>query len=276
MSPMFRPACSAPARSKSRSRAAARPTSSAPGGARLDQGLSKATDRSADASATPPVRPSSAPMPSQVRLHFGVHKHMHQPYYNTTDLNYWDGEKEGIFGSRAGNYTDFIPAAIRQYIAGGLPHAGLSTSWSGSLIEQLDRCARDGLCGGRFAGWSGALRAIAREKTALGNPRCDFHRLRLLSPADGADPGAKHHPADRVAPAGHPRCIRRRGLAGVVPAGDSLSRANDPGAEEGRHRGGDLRFHPPFPRLPATIPTPGLERRHAAAEPGRAGQPAGP
>ncbi|MDD1650564.1 MAG: glycosyl hydrolase family 57, partial [Methylococcaceae bacterium] len=46
---------------------------------------------------------------AEVKLYFGIHKHMHQPYYNTTDRNYWDGEKEDIFGSRGGNYTDFIP-----------------------------------------------------------------------------------------------------------------------------------------------------------------------
>lgn len=124
-----------------------------------------------------------------VKLYFGIHKHMHQPYYNTTDALYWDGEKDGIFGSRAGNYTSFVPAATHQYAAGGLPHGGLSTSWSGSLIEQLDRCARDGLCGGAFGGWNGALRAAVAEKTALGNPRIDFtafgffHPLMPLIPA---------------------------------------------------------------------------------------------
>jgi hypothetical protein len=126
---------------------------------------------------------------SPVKLYFGIHKHMHQPYYNTTDRYYWDGEKDDIFGSRAGPYTSFIPAAARQYVEGGLPHAGLSTSWSGSLIEQLDRCQRDGLCGGRFNGWAEGLRAIAQEKTALGNPRVDFtafgffHPLMVLIPA---------------------------------------------------------------------------------------------
>ncbi|HSO42633.1 MAG TPA: hypothetical protein VLR47_07320, partial [Rhodospirillales bacterium] len=124
-----------------------------------------------------------------VTLYFGIHKHMHQPYYNTTDANDWDGEKDGIFGSRAGNYTSFVPAAVRQYAEGGLPHAGLSTSWSGSLIEQLNRCDRDGLCGGAFSGWNGALRTIAQEKTALGHPRLDFsafgfyHPLMALIPA---------------------------------------------------------------------------------------------
>jgi hypothetical protein len=119
---------------------------------------------------------------SPVKVYFGIHKHFHQPYYNTTDRNYWDGEKDGIFGSRMGNYTDFIPAAAWQYIHGGLPHAGLSTSWSGSLIEQLDRCARDGLCGGGFGGWNNALRGIAGEKTRLGNPRVSFSGFGFFHP----------------------------------------------------------------------------------------------
>ena len=118
----------------------------------------------------------------EVKLYFGIHKHMHQPYYNTTDRNYWDGEKDEIFGSRGGNYTDFVPAAVRQYSAGGLPHAGLSTSWSGSLIEQLNRCARDGLCGGRFGGWNESLKATAQDKTALGNPRLDFSAFGFFHP----------------------------------------------------------------------------------------------
>jgi len=119
---------------------------------------------------------------AEVKVYFGIHKHMHQPYYNTTDRNYWDGEKDGIFASRIGNYTDFIPAAVRQYIAGGLPHAGLSTSWSGSLIEQLDRCAVEGLCGGRFAGWNGPLRELAGARTQLGNPRIAFSAFGFFHP----------------------------------------------------------------------------------------------
>jgi len=126
---------------------------------------------------------------AEPKVYFGIHKHMHQPYYQAADRNYWDGEKEEIFGSRGGPYTEFIPAAVCQYIDGGLPHAGLSTSWSGTLIEQLNRCARDGLCGGRFGNWTGELSRIAAEKTGLGNPRVDFtafgffHPLMALTPA---------------------------------------------------------------------------------------------
>ncbi|TVR96408.1 MAG: glycosyl hydrolase family 57 [Rhodospirillales bacterium] len=131
--------------------------------------------------------PRRAPAPAggdaaEVKVYFGIHKHMHQPYYNTTDPNYWDGEKDGIFGSRGGPYTHFIPAAVRQYADGGLPHGGLSTSWSGTLIEQLNRCATEGLCGGRFSGWNEALREIARENTALGHPRTDFVAFGFFHP----------------------------------------------------------------------------------------------
>jgi hypothetical protein len=130
----------------------------------------------------PKARASAGGDAGQVKLYFGIHKHMHQPYYNTTDLTYWDGEKDSIFGSRGGPYTDFIPAAVHQYEAGGLPHAGLSTSWSGSLIEQLNRCAHDGLCGGRFANWNGALKALAQVRTVRGNPRCDFTAFGFYHP----------------------------------------------------------------------------------------------
>ncbi|MGZ8371238.1 MAG: hypothetical protein ACXWVH_09315, partial [Caulobacteraceae bacterium] len=44
-------------------------------------------------------RRAAATAAGAVTLYFGIHKHMHQPYYNTTDANYWDGEKDGIFGS---------------------------------------------------------------------------------------------------------------------------------------------------------------------------------
>jgi Alpha-amylase/alpha-mannosidase len=135
-----------------------------------------------DAGAKPAPRVTAGGGGAPVKLYFGIHKHMHQPYYNTTDRNYWDGEKDGIFGSRGGNYTDFIPAAVRQYISGGLPHGGLSTSWSGSLIEQLDRCARDGLCGGRFGGWNHSLASMAHDNTALGHPRIDYTAFGFFHP----------------------------------------------------------------------------------------------
>ncbi len=128
------------------------------------------------------VRAMSGNLPTDVKIYFGIHKHMHQPYYNTTDTQHWDGEKDHIFGSRHGPYTHFIPTAVRQYIEGDLPHAGLSTSWSGSLIEQLNRCASDNLCHGRFRNWSAELQRVAQTKTILGNQRVDFSGFGFFHP----------------------------------------------------------------------------------------------
>lgn len=142
----------------------------------------------------PPVESFPVPAVTLVKsrepvIYFGIHKHMHQPYYNATDSDYWDGEKDAIFSQRAGAYTQFIPAAVRRYIESGLAHAGLSTSWSGSLIEQLNRCAETGRAHGLFRDWSRELRNVAQTKTAFGNPRLDFtafgffHPLMPLIPA---------------------------------------------------------------------------------------------
>jgi hypothetical protein len=122
-------------------------------------------------------------------IYFGIHKHMHQPYYNVTDTDYWDGEKEHIFASRQGPYTRFIPAAVEQYIHGGLPHAGLSTSWSGSLIEQLDRCTKKDCARGVFGNWNEGLRNMAQAQTVLGNPRVNFTAFGMFHPLMPLIPG---------------------------------------------------------------------------------------
>jgi len=126
-----------------------------------------------------------------VKLFFGIHKHMHQPYYRAADTGYWDGEKDGIFGSRAGNYTQFLKDAVDQYIGGGLPRAGLSTSWSGTLIEQLNRCAAEGLCGGVFGSWANALKAIAPRTTDgnVGAKRMAFTDFGFFHPLMALIPG---------------------------------------------------------------------------------------
>jgi hypothetical protein len=107
---------------------------------------------------------------------------MHQPYYDAVNVDYWDGEKDGIFAQRQGPYTRFIPEAVWQYIHGGLSHAGLSTSWSGSLIEQLDRCADTGRANGVFQNWQQGLCEVAQYKTAFGHPRINFTAFGYFHP----------------------------------------------------------------------------------------------
>lgn len=134
-----------------------------------------------EVSAPPRARSSVADNPG-VKVYYGIHKHMHQPYYNATDKGYWDGEKQGIFSSRHGAYSSFVPMAVRHYLNGGLDRAGLSVSWSGTLLEQLN--GRGG-----FPGWSDELRQIAQETTSGGHPRCAmvafgfYHPLMPLIPA---------------------------------------------------------------------------------------------
>ena len=134
-------------------------------------------------------RKSEKSISKQVKIFFGIHKHMHQPYYEATQPEYWDGEKDEIFGTRTGPYTTFIPAAIHHYEKGELDHGGLSTSWSGTLIDQLNRCEKKGLCGGNFSDWSSPQKETLNHRTLKGNQRLCysafgyFHPLMPLIPA---------------------------------------------------------------------------------------------
>jgi hypothetical protein len=132
------------------------------------------------APAAPKVQTSTSS--NGIKIYFGIHKHMHQPLYRAADPLFWSGELDGIFGTRQGAYSEFIADAIERYVRGGLAHAGLSTSWSGSLIEQLNRCHQEGLCGGRFSNWNQRLRQAAQSRTAAGNPRLDFTAFGYFHP----------------------------------------------------------------------------------------------
>lgn len=117
-----------------------------------------------------------------MKLYFGIHKHMHQPYYRAAETSYWDGEKDSIFGSRCGNYTVFLSDAINRYLDGNLEHAGISTSWSGTLIEQLHRCAREHLCNGCFNNWTESLRKTVEHRTTFDNRRLSFSAFGFYHP----------------------------------------------------------------------------------------------
>ncbi|MCO6400913.1 MAG: glycosyl hydrolase family 57 [Verrucomicrobia bacterium] len=159
--------------------------SSDPSQARAEEWVKAYLEIVIEPAPTARVEVKAAPKPvvkNGVRIYFGIHKHMHQPYYRATDTEFWDGEKTSIFDQRVGPYSSFIPAAVQQYMDGALPHAGLSTSWSGSLIEQLDRCEREGLCYDHYKGWKESLRELAQARTALGNPRIEFTAFGFFHP----------------------------------------------------------------------------------------------
>ncbi len=122
------------------------------------------------------------------KLYFGIHKHMHQPYCRAADLSFWDGGNDEIFGSRTGAYRSFIAMAARQYQA--LPHAGLSMSWSGSLVEQLDRASRDNLVGGAYGGdWKREVSEANKLKTVMGVSRAEFSAFGFYHPLMPLIPG---------------------------------------------------------------------------------------
>ncbi len=117
----------------------------------------------------------------RAKLYFGIHKHMHQPYYRAADTGFWDGGNDEIFSTRAGAYRHFINMAVSQYEQ--LPYAGLSMSWSGTLIEQLDRASRDGVAHGAYSGdWKAELRHAAHLQTAGGHARAAFAAFGYFHP----------------------------------------------------------------------------------------------
>ena len=138
--------------------------------------------RFVDVAVQHPVIESVRAQSGEARIYFGIHKHMHQPYYRAAQPEYWDGEIDGIFGTRRGAYADFVADAVDRYVGGRLPHAGLSASFSGTLVEQLDRCAAEGRCGGQFENWSARLSETWKKRTSLGNPRIDFTAFGLFHP----------------------------------------------------------------------------------------------
>lgn len=142
-----------------------------------------------------PKREEPAPPPaarpddrSGAKLFFGIHKHMHQPYYRAAEPSFWDGQCDEIFATRAGAYRRYINMAAEQYQA--LPHAGLSMSWSGSLVEQLDRASAEGLARGAYAGdWKAELIRAANLQTASGRSRAEFSAFGFFHPLMPLVPG---------------------------------------------------------------------------------------
>ncbi len=132
---------------------------------------------------TPALQPKSAPSigAGAAKLYFCVHKHMHQPYYRAADPDFWDGGNDDIFASRAGAYRHFIKNAVAQYQEA--PYAGLSMSWSGSLVEQLDMASSRGLAHGAFGGdWKAEVKEAARMKTVTGTSRAEFSGFGFYHP----------------------------------------------------------------------------------------------
>lgn len=121
---------------------------------------------------------SMGPRRGQVPIHIAFHWHMHQPIYfpyedilTTHNKGIYSYSLLDVFYSRGGPYTSWPFDAVKACADAGLPSGGAQVSFSGSLIENLEKIA--GVNPG-FQGWKGFYSAGRRLKTAKGNPRLDM------------------------------------------------------------------------------------------------------
>lgn len=124
---------------------------------------------------------SVAPAQSQTRptIHIAFLWHMHQPHYypgetirQSDAAHRYSYRIEDIFNQRIGPYTTWPRNAIKTAMGAGLPFAGASVSFTGSLIEGLDHLEASG--NGNFAGWKTPWREASAWRTAGGNARLDL------------------------------------------------------------------------------------------------------
>jgi hypothetical protein len=123
---------------------------------------------------TAPI-PGWAVEPMQV----GFLWHMHQPIYypgenvlQTEAAGHFSFSVVDVHNQRFGPYTTWPRDAIQAGLS--LQHLGAQVSFSGSLIENLDRLESSGINGGMWNNWDGAYRQAINWDTSLGNPRLDM------------------------------------------------------------------------------------------------------
>lgn len=105
--------------------------------------------------------------------------HMHQPvYYPGEDViqsaaaNHYSFNLLDVFNSRYGPYTVWPASAVTKGINAGLGHLGAQVSFSGSLIQNLDRLESAG--NANFSNWKSSWNSIRTRLTVSGNPRIDM------------------------------------------------------------------------------------------------------
>jgi hypothetical protein len=115
---------------------------------------------------------------NQVPIYIAFHWHMHQPIYwpyedimTTEQRHVYSFSLLDVFFSRSGPYTSWPYNAVKATHDAGLPHGGAQVSFSGSLIENLNRIQAGN---GGFGGWKDLYTAGRRLKTQRGNPRLDL------------------------------------------------------------------------------------------------------
>jgi hypothetical protein len=105
--------------------------------------------------------------------------HMHQPIYypgedvvQTTANSHYSYNVTDVFNSRYGPYTSWPKNAVTTAKNAGLTHAGAQVSFSGSLVQNLNRLESAG--NGNFTNWKSHWNTIKTQTTGEGNPRIDM------------------------------------------------------------------------------------------------------
>ena len=146
--------------------------------------------------------------------HFSIHKHMHHDEVADAAPGDWAADRDLRLGA-ADTCISWQPQPGSMSL--WLPHAGLSTSWSGSLIETTVRVRGSG----PVPRLKQALREFGGEKQRSGQP--------LFPPsAYGAHSGARHNYKQIgciVASSGRRSA---QTFASALPAGNGLPCAHDP------------------------------------------------
>ncbi len=105
--------------------------------------------------------------------------HMHQPIYypgenitQTQNAGRYSFSLYDVHNQRFGPYTSWPKDAITA--ANGLPNAGASVSFSGTLIENLNTMQGAGVNGGMWNNWQASYTQGRQMMTAEGNSRLDM------------------------------------------------------------------------------------------------------
>ncbi len=113
-----------------------------------------------------------------VPIYVAFHWHMHQPIYwpdedvvTTENRHVYSYSVLDVFFSRTGPYTSWPFDAVKMLADAAVANGGAQVSFSGSLIENLERIAAAKM---GFNNWADCYRAGRRLKTARGNPRLDL------------------------------------------------------------------------------------------------------
>jgi len=113
------------------------------------------------------------------KMQVGFLWHMHQPIYfpgeniqQTQNASRYSFSLYDVHNQRFGPYTTWPRNAVQT--AAVLPNAGAQVSFSGSLVENLNKLQQLGINGGMWNNWQAGYQQAKAMTTAQGNTRMDM------------------------------------------------------------------------------------------------------